>query len=125
MKTQFFEKELQRVQDRFNETFGIMTVCDLKLRGEAILDIIGLSRLVKEMAGIKSRDHPHETIAMFMRKRNKLNRIFDELEKYLRERRAQNGRNSYRKENDTETSYHKVGTSHGTDRYDIRKRALP
>lgn len=125
MKTQFFEKELQRVQDRFNETFGIMTVCDLKLRGEAILDIIGLSRLVKEMAGIKSRDHPHETIAKFMLVRNELNRIFDQIEKYQEERRAQNGRNNYRKENDTGTSCHKVGTSHGTDRYDIRKRALP
>jgi hypothetical protein len=125
MKTQFFEKELQRVRDRFNETFGIMTVCNLERRRKAILDIIGLSRLVKEMAGIKSRDHPHETIARFMRKRNELNRIFDELEKYLRERRAQNGRNSYRKENDTGTIYHEAGTPHGTDRYNVQKRALP
>lgn len=126
MKTQFFEKELQRVRDRFNKTFGIMTVCNLELRGEAILDIIGLSCLVKEMAGIKSRDHPHKTIARFMRKRNELNRIFDELEKHLRERRAQNGRNSYRKENGTGTSYHKVGTSHGADQYNnVQKRALP
>lgn len=124
MKTQFFEKELQRVRDRFNKTFGIMTVCNLELRRKAILDIIGLSRLVKEMAGIKSRDHPHETIEKFMLVRNELNRIFDELEKYLRERRAQNGRNDYRKENGTGTNYHKVGAPHGTYRCNVRKRAL-
>jgi len=66
-----------------------------------------------------------EPIEKFMLVRNELNWIFDELERAQEERREQNGRNSYRKENDTGTSYHKVGTSHGTDRYDVRKRALP
>ena len=124
MKIQFFEKELQKVRDRFNETFGIMPVCNLKLRGKTILSICHLGCLAKEMAEIKSRDHPHKTIAKFMRVRNELNRIFDELEKDQEERREQNGRNSYRKENDTGTIYHKVGAPHGTYRCNVRKRAL-
>lgn len=114
MKIQFFEKELQRVRDRFNETFGIMPVCDLKLRQRVILSICHLGCLAKEMAEIKSRDHPHNRIERFMRVRNVLNRIFDELEKDQKERREQNGRDSYRKENGTGTNYHKVGAPHGT-----------
>ena len=39
MNQEFFEKEIQRVRHRFNQTFGLLPVCDLKLRQSVILNV--------------------------------------------------------------------------------------
>jgi len=125
MKLKFFEKELQKVQERFNQTFGIMPVCDLRLRQSLILSICHLGCLAKKIAETKSRDQPHTIIARFMRTRNAINRIFDQIENYQGKGRAQNGRNSPAKETDRGTNDYNKGAPIGTDRCNVRKRALP
>ena len=125
MRLKFFEKELDKVQERFNQTFGIMTVCDLKLRQSVILAICHLGCLVRTMTETKSRDHPHNKIARFMRTRNAINRVFDQLEKHQEKGRKQNDRNGQRKETDTGVNYFNKGAAHRTNRYNVQKSALP
>ena len=52
MAVDFFEKEVSKAQDRFNETFGKLTVCDIRTRQQAILKIIKMSlirnRIIQE-----------------------------------------------------------------------------
>ncbi len=45
MKVNFFEKELIKVRERFNQTFGKQTVCDLQTRAQVIIAIIHTRQL--------------------------------------------------------------------------------
>ena len=125
MKVDFFKKELDKVQDRFNQTFGIMPLCDLKLRQSVIFTICHMGCLAKEMAETKSRDHPHNKIARFMQGRNALNRIFDQLEKHLRQRREHNGHNGPAKETERGNICCNESVPHGAERFAARKKAVP
>ena len=42
MAIDFFEKEVSKVRERFNQTYGVMVVCNLNHRQAAILSIINL-----------------------------------------------------------------------------------
>ena len=56
LKVNFFIHELRRVQERFNQTFGTQTVCDLKTRHRVILAIIHLETLSKQIIKAESKD---------------------------------------------------------------------
>lgn len=125
MRVDFFEKELDKIQKRFNQTYGIMTVCDLKLRQSVILSICHMGQLAKEMAETKSRDHPHNKITRFMREINALNCIFDQLENHLRNGRGKNGKIKPATETERRIVYCNESVPHGADRFAARKGAVP
>jgi len=86
MPIDYFGKEVEKLQERFNETYGVMVVCNLKLRQAAILSIIKLSLLCRKITA-KSKDDARQDIQEFIRIRNTLNNHFKMLEEHLKERR--------------------------------------
>ena len=49
MQLEFFEREMGRVQDRFNETFGAQVVCDMNARQTTILAICQIRILARNI----------------------------------------------------------------------------
>jgi len=86
----FFEKEVKNVQQRFNETFGVMTVCDLRLRQTAILAIIRLCSLGEKIMS-SSKDKVRDEIKKFVRVKSVLGNLFDQIDKHHKERRMYAG----------------------------------
>jgi hypothetical protein len=86
----FFEKEVKNVQQRFNETFGVMTVCDLNLRQRTILAIIRLCRLSEKIMS-SSKDKVRGEIKKFMRAKSVLGNLFDQIDKHHKQRRVHAG----------------------------------
>ena len=87
MQINFFEKEVEKAQSRFNKTFGVMNVCNIETRQKAILTIIGMARLADKIKGERGREIIKNEIQTFVQKNNYLNEIFNALEKHLKERR--------------------------------------
>ena len=75
----FFEKELQKVKDRYNQTYGAMIVCNLRLRQAAILSIINLGLLCRKITDAKHRYEIKEDIRDFIKIRETLNKHFNQL----------------------------------------------
>ena len=87
MLIDFFEKELMKAQKRFNQTFGVLNVCDLKTRQVAILKIIQMGRLRDVIMQSNNNDEVMEERSKFVKARNWLNNIFSQIEDELKERR--------------------------------------
>ena len=85
MKVDFFEKELDRIQKRFNY-YGALKVIDVKKFPKVVFGICNMGLIIREIAASKSRDRPHDEIALFMRIKNELNRIIDKIEMFIMER---------------------------------------
>lgn len=77
MPVNFFEKELCGVQVRFNQTFGIMPLCNPRVRAKVIFAIVQMGILHKK---IKQTKHK-EDISKFVKIKDKLNEIFSTLTK--------------------------------------------
>ena len=88
MKVNFFEKELTRVRERFNQTFGKQTVCDLQTRARVIIAIIHMGMLNNKILKAKDKSMVRGDIRMFIRIKNTLATIFNNAEKYWEERRS-------------------------------------
>ena len=86
MAIDFFEKELTKVQERFNQTFGKQTVCNLELRYSTILAICRLGRECEKIRKTKRKDDVRSEIKRFMKARNILNNLFDQFENQREER---------------------------------------
>ena len=86
MPVDFFEIELVKARERFNQTFGMLTVCDLKLRQQAILAICFLDRLKDKIKEKEDKDLVRDKIKKFVRARDVLNKTFDMVEAHLKER---------------------------------------
>ena len=76
----FFEKEISKAQNRFNLTFGNLTVCDLRLRRTIIFSIVSMGRLSDKIVQAKSKDNVRGEIKRFMKTRNILNNFLDQFE---------------------------------------------
>ena len=87
MNVNFFEKELFKVQQRFNQTFGKQTVCDLQTRAHIIFGIIHMGLLGNKILKTKDKEIVRDDICMFIRTRNTLTTIFNNAEKSWQERR--------------------------------------
>ena len=87
MSIDFFEKEVTKARERFNQTFGELLVCDLKSRQLAILAICFLGRCANELNKAKNKEGVREKIKKFMRTEKVLNNVFDQIEKQQKERR--------------------------------------
>ena len=87
MRIDFFNTELCKVQDRFNETFGKLVVCNICQRQRIMLSIISMGRLEKKIMAAGSMDNARDHIKKFVQTRNYLNKEFDKIEEFFNERR--------------------------------------
>jgi len=87
MPVDFFEKEVTRAQNKFNQTFGRLTTNNISLRQKAILMICGLSCLGKKIRCAGDTSKARDDRRNFMQKRDGLNSIFNTVENFQKERR--------------------------------------
>jgi hypothetical protein len=87
MPVDFFVKEVDQAQRKFNQTFGMLETGDIKLRQSAILKICGLGCLRNKIVKAANRDQVRDEICNFMKIRNTLNNVFNTIETYQKERR--------------------------------------
>ena len=100
MAIDFFEKEVKNAQQRFNQTFGLMDVFDLKSRQSTILAICLLARTGDKISKAKKKEDVRAEIKKFMKTRSVLNCVFKRIEKHQKERRGYvNSFNTKRKAN--------------------------
>ena len=88
MAVDFFEKEVSKAQERFNETFGKLTVCDIRTRQRAILKIVRMSLIRNKIIQEKVKEKIVQERSKFVLTRNWLHSLFNQVEKELKERRA-------------------------------------
>jgi len=87
MPIDFFEKEVEKIQQKFNQTYGQMIVCNIRARQRAMFTIIHLIFLCRKITGTKSKGQVRKEIQKFIRIRDTLNNHFIIIEKHLNERR--------------------------------------
>ena len=87
MTIDLYEKEVKNAQSRFNETFGSLNVCNLQIRQKAILTIIGMARLAGKIRNSEGKVLVKDEINNFVRKKEFLNQLFNEIDKDQKERR--------------------------------------
>ena len=88
MAIDFFEKELTKVQHRFNSILGNLMVCDLTLRQKLILAICWMGVLKRKIHQAPDKDLVREEIQKFIKYRNLVNETFNNIEEELEQRRA-------------------------------------
>ena len=87
MTIDFFEKEVIKARERFNQTFGVLDVCDLKSRQSTILAISSLGLIAGKIKKAKNKDDVKDEIKQFMRTRTILDSVFKQFQKDQEERR--------------------------------------
>ena len=81
MAVDFFEKEVRKVRQRFNQTFGRQTVYNLNARYSAILSLCRLGILSRRISRAKNKEKVRDSIREFIRIRDVLNYFFDLMER--------------------------------------------
>ena len=81
MTVNLYEREVKRVQKRFNETFGRQTVCNLTVRYASILSICRLGILSRKICEANDKEKVKGSIHSFIRIRDVLNDCFKLMEK--------------------------------------------
>jgi hypothetical protein len=79
MPIDFFEREVRNCQERFNQTYGGVIVCNLKLRLAAIISIIQLEHLCRKIRAAYRKHEMKDDIRTFMRVRRALNNHFNQV----------------------------------------------
>jgi hypothetical protein len=87
MTIQIFEKELVKIQDKFNELFGNLSNCDVQMRSNVILCIVGLGLLNRKIRNASNRNEAREEIRKFIKHRDIINNYFKNVQENLEERR--------------------------------------
>ena len=87
MPVDFFVKEVNRAQHKFNQTFGMLKTGDIKFRQSAILKICSLGCLKNKILQAADRDQVRDEICQFIKARDTLNNVFNSVEVYQKERR--------------------------------------
>ena len=86
MNVSMLEKEVLDARQRFNQTFGRMKVCDLKLRQSAIVGV-SLLGLAQRRIQTETGTARQTAIRKFQRIRSALNNIFNQIESERNQRR--------------------------------------
>lgn len=86
MNTKFFESELKRMQNRFNQTFGATEFCNLKARQMVILTICSMHTTLTKINNRLPDQPAWKLITKFMRARNVLESIYDQFEHEAKQR---------------------------------------
>ena len=88
MPVDFFEKEFATVCERYNQTFGKQSVCNLRTRYQVIFAIIHMGTLKKKIGKTGDKSMVRDDIRMFIRVKNTLMTIFSNAEQFWQERRC-------------------------------------
>jgi len=80
MNLEFFEREMNRVEDRFNETFGPLIVCDIRARQNSILAICQMGILARQILRSKDDGEIRMNLKKFHRGRKALHNLFNRME---------------------------------------------
>lgn len=88
MPVDFFESELGKVRNRFNNVFGELIVCDLKVRQTLIHAICWMGVLKRKVDSAKDKEAVREEIKKFVKYRDLVNTVLNRVETELLERRA-------------------------------------
>ena len=83
MPINFFDAEVKKCQDRFNETFGVMVVCNIQTRQRVILAIVNMGRLAKKIGAAHTKDEVRDEIKRFVKSRDVLKTYFDDAQKLI------------------------------------------
>lgn len=106
MPVDFFEKEVTKAQERFNQTYGEMIVCNLRLRQATIMSIIHLDILHRKIAAASSKDEVRSEIQAFIRARNTINNHLTQIE---RRQHGSQGNGHQRQTDDGNSNRGRVG----------------
>ena len=87
MPVNFFEKEIHKAQQRFNQTFGERATCNIKSRQSVILKICSLGCLKNKIEKTADKAKVKDEIRNFIKIRDILNNVFNTIEDYQKERR--------------------------------------
>ena len=87
MTIQIFEKELMKIQDKFNELLGNLSNCDVQMRSNVILCIVGLGLLSRKIRNASNRNEARDEIRNFIKHRDIINNYFKNVQEDLEERR--------------------------------------
>ena len=94
MAIDFFEKEVERLESRFDKLFGGQVVCDLRVRQAAILSICRAGIITWAIRDSGDAVRTSDLTREFSRIRDVLNRFFDLMESQQERRRyARTGNN--------------------------------
>jgi len=74
--TQFFDNEVVKLQEQFNNTFGRLVTCDVDLRRMAIFAVIHLKLMAKDIAKAKDSEEKRARIRDFMEKKKIITGLF-------------------------------------------------
>jgi hypothetical protein len=88
MAVNFFEREVQKAQKRFNQNFGSEIVCNLEAREAVILSICRIRMLANKIKKPKHNETVRTDNQEFIRIRDVINRFFNLIEKQQKERRG-------------------------------------
>ncbi len=98
MAINYFDQELCKIQQHFNETFGNLIVCDLKTRQMAILAIVAMGQLAQKITEANDKGHVRYEIRRFMKASSACKNIFNQIERQQKERRNHEHYNIAKKE---------------------------
>ena len=88
MPVDYFEKELAMVWEKYNQTFGKQSVCNLETRYRVIIAIIHMGTLSKKIRKTGEKSMVRDDIRLLIRTKNALMTIFTNAEKIWQERRS-------------------------------------
>ena len=80
MPVDFFGRELEKAQDRFNSVFGGSVVCDLQVRQALILTISWMGVLRRRIGEAESKNAAKDKIRKFVRLNSRVNTFFNRIE---------------------------------------------
>ena len=75
MPINFFETEVRKLQDQFNEVFGDCVVCNVRTRQVAIMSICNLGLLSRKLSKANNKDR--HLIQSFMKRKTILKNLFN------------------------------------------------
>jgi len=87
MAVNFFEREVKKIKERFNQNFSNQIVCNIQARYSAILSICRLGILANRINEAEDKEKARVSIQEFVRIRDVLNNFFNLMEKQQKERR--------------------------------------
>ncbi len=89
----FFDREVRSAQDRFNETFGRLAVCNIRTRQLVILSIVHMGLLARKINKTDHNDKERrDRIRTFMQIKTRLQDYFNAAEAALPNPKAEDQR---------------------------------
>ena len=88
MPVDFFAKELGKAQNRFNTILGNLSVFNIKTRQSLIIAICWMGVLKNKINTVKDKELARDNIRKFVKYRNLVNNVFNQIETEFKKGRA-------------------------------------